>query len=254
MTNKNFLVAAAISLGTATGVGGVRHSNAAEARVEEVVVDDITTPLVPNDLLEGDREFDGHGPIVDCGVEVRVSADQRSLSAHVTFQATETEPDHSTVRGEWDRVIYTAPAGERIVAFEGPSSGSGLSRSDVSFLSEPAGFQILAPGEDFRDFALLLADIVKRLVETFGGGAGLGSADVERAEQIAEAVRRGVGALDFEGNRVELKEPSNGGPVALFAIVGDTGGDDISDDDDPKDDTRIQAIAFRPLRVTLAPL
>jgi hypothetical protein len=39
--------------------------------------------------------------------------------------------------------------------------------------------------------------------------------------------------------------------VKLFAIVGDTGGLDISDDDNPKNDTRIVAIEFNPVRIEL---
>ena len=39
--------------------------------------------------------------------------------------------------------------------------------------------------------------------------------------------------------------------MAVFAIVGDTGGDDISDDDNPKDDTRIERIKFAPAQIAL---
>ena len=44
---------------------------------------------------------------------------------------------------------------------------------------------------------------------------------------------------------------NNGGPVRIFAIVGDTGGPDISNDENGKDDTRINSIMFKKLRISL---
>jgi hypothetical protein len=48
-----------------------------------------------------------------------------------------------------------------------------------------------------------------------------------------------------------MKSPSTPGPVAVFAIVGDTGGPDISTDDNPKDDTRIERIEFARVRLNM---
>lgn len=253
MQHKTMLAAAtSLCAAALVGLSGVRALEAADTQTVEIRANDITAPLVPKELVRGDREFGGHGPRISCSVRVYVSPDQQRLLARVSFNAQETQPDHSTTRGEWEREIYTAPPGQRIVSFVGPASGPGSSLSAVTFVSRKAGFQILGPGEDFREFAKTLTDVVTTLVGTAGGAVGLSSADVERVRQVAADVKRGVGGLQFQGNFVHLNEPSNGGPVALFAIVGDTGGDDISNDDNPKDDTRIQSIAFKPLRVKLA--
>jgi hypothetical protein len=46
--------------------------------------------------------------------------------------------------------------------------------------------------------------------------------------------------------------PVTGGLVRAFEIVGDTGGPDISNDDDCSDDTRMRVV-FNPIRLRLAP-
>ena len=69
-------------------------------------------------------------------------------------------------------------------------------------------------------------------------------------KQIHEWVMTGAAYLPSQGNHVHVRAPSSG-PVQLFAIVGDTGGPDISTDENPKDDTRIDGIRFRPIQIRL---
>ena len=79
-----------------------------------VKLSDIQKPLVPNELLGGDREFGGNGPRVDSSVTLAISGDQRSIVAKIRFHAKETKSDWSETRGSWDRVVYTAPGGKKI--------------------------------------------------------------------------------------------------------------------------------------------
>jgi len=59
-----------------------------------------------------------------------------------------------------------------------------------------------------------------------------------------------IGATGDSNNTVTNTEPMNF--IRRMAIVGDTGGDDISTDDDCRDDTRIENISFFPIRVRFA--
>ena len=71
-----------------------------------------------------------------------------------------------------------------------------------------------------------------------------------QVQETAEKVKQGLAFLPENDNHVHLKSADRG-PVRVFAIVGDTGGPDISNDNDPKDDTRINSIVFKKLRIRL---
>ena len=56
-----------------------------------------------------------------------------------------------------------------------------------------------------------------------------------------------IGATGTSNNTVTNTEPMNF--IKRMAIVGDTGGDDISTDNDCNDDTRIESVHFFPIKV-----
>ncbi len=211
----------------------------------EIELTDIETALVPTRVLRGDREFGGNGPLINCRVRLKVSPNRRHIIALVYFHAKETKSDWSTTEARWERTVFTAPPGKRIARIAGQAD------SWVSFLSKKAGFQILGPGEDFKALALALGRIVAKVLdaEKAVSGRPKDSQAVRKARNFLGALDRGVAGLNFQGNYVHIVRPAEGGPVSIFAIVGDTGGDDISDDNNPKDDTRIQAIKFNKIRV-----
>jgi hypothetical protein len=60
-----------------------------------------------------------------------------------------------------------------------------------------------------------------------------------------------VKIVGYSGNAVSTVVATDG-PVMFFAVVGDTGGNDISDDGNPKDDTRIVGIRMLDFEVVLA--
>ena len=61
-----------------------------------VQFDAITSPIVPQAVLRGDREFGGNGPDLSVRVELSVERGGRAVFAHVTFTAAETGGDFST--------------------------------------------------------------------------------------------------------------------------------------------------------------
>jgi hypothetical protein len=214
--------------------------------------DDITDALVPTRVLRGDREFDGNGPDITARLKLVVSPDGRQVIAKISFLAFETianwsqsnRSNQSLTEATWERVVYTAPRGRRIVALASPST------SEVRFISPRAGGQFLFPGEDLKD----VASIIK-------GVSGLITAAMQadlKAGKIAKGIDSalsifltGLTMVKFDGNKVSIVVPTDGS-VLFFAIVGDTGGDDISDDLNPKDDTRIVAIRLLDFEVVMA--
>ncbi len=205
---------------------------------------DITKPIVPYKLYGGDREFDGNGPIIDCKVSLRVSKNKRAIIATITFKAKETKSDWSETRGSWTRTVYKKPKGRKIDKIFGPKV------SKVHFKSKPGGFQVFGPTPRPLVFFLNklneIADAVDAVAQV--GAVLSGPAGIAK-KKLFDEVRKGVSAL-VQGNYVDVRAPKKG-PVAVFAIVGDTGGDDISKDSNPHDDTRIQAIKFKRLKIRL---
>lgn len=211
-----------------------------------VTLSNIETPLVPMRKTQGDREFGGNGPDITCRTDLRISADRRSIEAVIYFKARETKSDWSTTEETFVRTVYRAPSGKTIDRI---LDGT---RSQVNFRSRKAGFQILGPGEDFQAFIRTLKDIVNQVLDAERTLADRDSDtdEVRRAREVLSRIESVTSGLQFQGNHVHVQHPSSG-PVAVYAIVGDTGGDDISKDRNPKDDTRIQAVEFKPLRVRL---
>lgn len=205
----------------------------------------ITTPLVPSKVYAGDREFNGNGPDIKAEARLSISPDGKSLMARIDFKARETQHDWSETRKRWDIKIWDAPSSKKIVSITSPKY------SKVEFTSEPAGFQIIAPSDDMQKFASVCVDIAKEVVRLYVQLEGE-SDETTQAEEIIDTLGRLAREMEVRGNKIYMKAPSTPGPVAVFAIVGDTGGPDISTDDSPKDDTRIERIEFAPVDLVLA--
>jgi hypothetical protein len=209
----------------------------ASSSVTTIKLEDITEALCPKKLVSGDREFDGHGPRIQSTVRLRISADKTSLIADLNLLAKETTADWSNTRGDWSRAVYKAPAGKKITAILSDKV------STTKFISPPGGFQFLVPGADvakalytFLDYT----DIKSAVLKAFGYGPNEKSA-------LSALVK---GTID-NGNTVVQVPSVDGALVKFFHIVGDTGGPDISDDDNCNDDTRIVKIEFFPAKIKL---
>lgn len=217
----------------AVGLSSTFIHAAALADEREITLNNITTALVPTAVLQGDREFNGNGPDVRSSVTLRIADDRRSIYADVYFHAKETTHDWSETEARWSRKVWQACPGQRVLGIRSPVT------SEVAFRSVKGGFQIFGPGADFKELAGTVIDILDEYVEG------------DREHEILDRIREGTAIIPDGGNHVHVKEPEGDGPVRAFFIVGDTGGDDISDDDNGKDDTRIATIAFKPVRVDM---
>lgn len=213
---------------------------------EQIILEDINEWYCPKELMRGDREFDGHGPRVKCEVTIRVSENGREIWADLYLWAKETVHDWSTTEGRWSVKVYDAPYGKKINKIVSATA------SRTEFLSQPAGFQFLIPG----------ADVGAGMNKFFEGHAI--PFDVLKSHGVipSEVIDAHGAPLKFTGEIINklfssytkgntvYKIPSTEGTlVKHFHIVGDTGGDDISNDDNCNDDTRIEKIEFFPVVV-----
>jgi hypothetical protein len=239
---------AALALGAASLCLTISHSAAAAPTyTSTVTLRNIDEQLVPTELVHGDREFGGNGPRVKSNVTLSVTGDKRRILATVYFNARETKSDWSETRGTWTRTVYTAPSTRRI---EGIVGGS---YSSVDFVSEPAGFQLFGPTADFVSFLRKFQKVSEAMFYFANPAARADTAAKREMKRLNDLVFRGLAYLPSEGNHVHIRRPTSG-PVQAFAIVGDTGGPDISDDTNPKDDTRICGIKFNHLKLRLSSL
>lgn len=216
---------------------GIVVTPAGSSSITTIKLEDIIEPLCPSRLIRGDREFDGHGPKIKSGVVLRISPDKTTLLADINFFAEETTADWSYTKGNWTRTVYKAPAGKKISAIVSDNN------SYTQFISPPGGFQFLVPGADvaralytFLDYT----DIKSGVLKAFGYGP-------EEKSALSALVK---GTID-NGNTVVQLPSVDGALVKFFHIVGDTGGPDISDDNNCNDDTRIVKIEFFPAKIKL---
>lgn len=210
--------------------------NALETKID---LEPITETLCPKNLERGDREFDGHGPKIKCEVKLRLANSGTELWADISFWAQETTPDYSTATGKWSRKVYDAPYGKKILQIKSDQA------SRTAFVSPPAGAQFLVPGSDISGTLNTLFEggmVSKGVLTAFG---------IPTPGQMESSIVAKLISTYTNGNTVIKLPPLEGALVQYFHIVGDTGGDDISNDDNCNDDTRIQKIEFFPVRVIM---
>lgn len=226
-------------------IGQSAPAAAAPTTVTTVSLRNIDEQLVPFELVHGDREFGGNGPRIKSNVTLSVTGDKRRILATVDFNARETKSDWSETRGSWTKTVYYAPKGKKIESIVGGSY------SKVDFVSKPAGFQLFGPTEDFVKFLGRFNEISQAMFFFANPAAKADTAARREMKRLNDLVMKGLAYLPSEGNHVHIVAPSFG-PVQAFAIVGDTGGPDISTDTNGKDDTRINGIKFKKLQVKLS--
>lgn len=225
--------------GNAVGTTG-NLTPAGSRQTGTIRIEDIDEWLCPNNLTRGDREFDGNGPRIKTEVRLRVGNNGTALYADITFWAQETKHDWSTAEGRWTRKVYDAPYGKTIRRIVSDQA------SRTQFLSPPAGAQFSFPGHD-------VANAVNGFLDGLGGGIaktvfalhGIPSQDLSAFSKL-------ITAYSNHGNTAVRVPATEGTLVRFFTIVGDTGGDDISHDDNCNDDTRIVKIEFAPVEVEWA--
>lgn len=239
--NRRIFGIVGMTMAAALGCGA---GSVALAAPQSIQLENITQPLVPSRVVGGDREFGGNGPDIQVRTTLEIGDAGSKLYANVWFNAKETKPDWSETDETFRVPVYTAPAGMRITRIlDAPSSS-------VSFRSQPAGMQILAPASDWAQVVEWVAEVVEMILAQTGNEIEIPEElPCDTVDACADALKAGILRLE-QDNLVEVRAPE-AGPVAAFMVVGDTGGPDISDDKNPKDDTRIAGIAFKEVQVDL---
>lgn len=211
----------------------------------KIHLEPITEWFCPQSVLRGDREFDGHGPKVKCEVKIRLSENGKEIWADLTLWAKETVHDWSTTEGKWSTKIYETPYGKTINKIVSETA------SRTEFISQPAGYQILVPGQDVQIGLNNFLD-GQRIAQNVLSAHGVPKEfmDVTGAPlHISQDIIKNMIGSYVKGNTVYKVPALEGTLVQYFHIVGDTGGDDISNDDNCNDDTRIERIDFFPIIV-----
>ena len=214
----------------------LKATGTASSKQEKINLENIDEWLCPSRLERGDREFGGHGPKVKSEVKLRLANNGTEVWADITFSAIETVQDFSTTSGKWSKKVFDVPYGKKIMAINSDMA------SRTQFISPAAGFQFLLPGQDVANaFHTFLdgVDIEKKIFEMHG---------IKREDRAA--LKNLINTAINNGNTVIKVPATEGTLVKFFHIVGDTGGDDISDDNNCNDDTRIVKIEFFPVTVT----
>lgn len=204
-----------------------------------IKLDDIDEWLCSKSLDRGDREFDGHGPRIRSEVKIRVANNGTEIWADISFSAVETVQDWSTTSGKWSRKVFDVPYGKKITSILSDAA------SRTTVVSPPGGAQFLFPG----------ADVQQTLDKIFEGGmiakAVFAAHGIPTPGMMESSMVTKLASTYMSGNTVMKVSPTEGTLVNYFHLVGDTGGDDISDDDNCNDDTRIVKIEFFPVTVMM---
>jgi hypothetical protein len=83
-----------------------------------VVLPDATGGFCPHGAVRGDAEFGGHGPRVSGTVTLEVASGGTAVRAKVALKFAEPVADWSEVGANFERIVYRAAAGVRIVRIE----------------------------------------------------------------------------------------------------------------------------------------
>jgi hypothetical protein len=196
--------------------------------------------LCPIGNSKGDAEFDGNGPHIKCSVRIRIGRDSASLLADIYFWAQETKSDWSTTEGKWTRKIYTAPRGTKI----------------LKIISDNYSFTELVSCKSKNDIFRLDGDTLVSVIRFMRGMPDRNVLSKHGATRIVAPpidnimLANTINFYPTDGNNTCIRVPAkNGLLVKFFHVVGDTGGADISGDDNCHDDTRIVNLEFFPIRL-----
>jgi hypothetical protein len=128
---KPLFVLATFFVGLAAGLVAVAEVTAAEETTREETVSPSPTPkFIPPHVGNGDREFNGHGPVMKVRVDLFVRGGK--LWARVHLNAKETCADWTEADGHEEYLIYTPPSGQVVGLANGQESVSTLEYTDTN--------------------------------------------------------------------------------------------------------------------------
>ncbi|MEZ5667378.1 MAG: hypothetical protein R3F55_08085 [Alphaproteobacteria bacterium] len=144
---------------TSLALGAAALAASAAAHAETIVLRDITTPIVPTQVLAGDREFGGNGPRMTVGVELSIGRGGRAIFANVHFTATEMGGDGSRTAIDPAPILVWRfeddSCRRTVVAIE--SQSFSLLSHDSAPGCGPFGCGLIAgPGQSIEDGGLVL--------------------------------------------------------------------------------------------------
>jgi hypothetical protein len=86
--------------------------------------------------VNGDREFDGHGPKISGNIRLSISEGKGQLIAHINFTLEETEGDKTkAIIDNETRLVYNAPPGKQIKQIINPTN----LQSDFDYVQQGHG-------------------------------------------------------------------------------------------------------------------
>jgi hypothetical protein len=202
-----------------------------------ITLDNINEAFCPSAVSRGDREFDGNGPRMKCDVTLRISPDRKAIFADITFFAQETKDNWSTTEGKWSKKVYEVFESNKTIVKIDMNERSGVEWISGSALAE-AGFGATKPITSNQPFW----DEMKR---KFPG------TNFQVYVKQVRYLHGGLAVGNYGNNTVYVLPPMQGKLVNRFYLVGDTGGPDISEDTDCRDDTRVEKIEFNKVFVQI---
>lgn len=127
-------------------------------------------------LTKGDQEFAGHGPIVMLKVSLIKRNSNKELWAVVSIKMAETKSDWTTGENVYEKRIWTAPAGKKIVT---ATSAAGTMSVDTFTYTD------VGPGSDVFSFSQpsRLIKYAKFLGDTYDDDVTNGSISISKMEE-----------------------------------------------------------------------
>ena len=77
--------------------------------MKDIILNRLKTPFFIPSHTKGDKDFDGHGPNINCRIHIGITSDRKHILADINMKASETESDWTTSEGE--KKIFIFPAG-----------------------------------------------------------------------------------------------------------------------------------------------
>jgi hypothetical protein len=84
------------------------------------MIPEVEYPYLCPTHINGDKEFEGHGPNMNMSAMLDISTDALSIKLIIDLDAAETVWDWTEARGHWEFILYNAPVGWHIQGINYP--------------------------------------------------------------------------------------------------------------------------------------
>ena len=90
--------------------------------MKDIILNRLKTPFFIPSHTKGDKDFDGHGPNINCNVHIGITSDRKHILASINIKASETQSDWTTSEGEKKFFIFSCRDGQTIEKINSPVS------------------------------------------------------------------------------------------------------------------------------------